>query len=165
VVFYVSLENAVITVHVGGKQKEKFMINLPNIRNLKGFLKGEWDLQLFDKCFPKKNRLADLDGSIELNGHTLHVEFKASRYANTEGQKLKAYRQAVNSNVTTIFVFGDTNNPVGYLKVSPQNPAEPEYKECGLDGIIEVFSEWSKYTAENNLVKDKTAEWNLIRSW
>lgn len=155
-----SLKDAVVTVAVGGVQKEKFMINLPNIRNLHGFLKGEWNLALFDSCFPKRNRLGDVDGSIEQGGHTLHVEFKESKWSMNQGQVLKAIRQAKYSNIVTIFVFGKTDAPKEYLQFTPDN-LQPDYVACDLDSLKLVIKEWSDYTEANSLVESKSEEWGL----
>ena len=159
-----NLENAVVTVTVDGKVQEKFMVNLPNIRSLKGFLQGAWDLSVYNDCFPKKNRLGDVDGSVEIFGHTLHVEFKESRYSLNQGQVLKAIRQAENSNISTIFIFGKTNKPVGYTFITPQN-LQADYVEADQDSIKQVMKDWAKYAEENNLVKNRSAEWDLVRHY
>lgn len=159
-----NLENAVITVTVGDKTTEKFVANLPNIRNLKGFLQGAWDLSVFSDCFPKKNRLGDVDGSVEIFGHTLHVEFKASRYSLTKGQMLKAIRQATYSNISTLFVFGKTNKPEGYIFITPQD-LQPDYIAADQEGIKQVMSSWAKYAEENDLVQNKTHEWDLVQKY
>lgn len=159
-----NLENAVITVTVGGKTVEKFAVNLPNIRSLKGFLQGAWDLSVYNDCFPKNNRLGDVDGSVEIFGHTLHVEFKSSRYGLNRGQVLKAIRQAEYSNISTIFIFGKTNHPVGYIFVTPQN-LQADFKEADQESIKQVMKDWAKYAEENTLVKSKTAEWELVRHY
>lgn len=154
------LDNAVVTVAVNGEQQEKFIINLPNIRKLQGFLKGQWDLSAYDGCFPKRNRLGDVDGSVEINGHTIHVEFKESRYGMTQGQVLKAINQAINSNITTIFIFGKTNIPTGYLLFTPED-LQPDYIESDLESIKTVFKDWVRKTESNNLNLDRTALWKL----
>jgi hypothetical protein len=155
-----SLENAVVTVAVGGKQLEKFVVNMPNIRSLKGFLKGAWNLATYDSCFPKKNRLGDVDGSIEINGHTLNVEFKESKWSMNRGQVLKAIRQAKYSGISTIFVFGKTNAPKAYLFFTPGN-LQPDTIECDEESLKVVLAEWADNTEANSLVEDKTAEWEL----
>jgi hypothetical protein len=163
--FLLSLKNAVITVQVGGKVKEKFMINLPNVRNLQGFLKGEWDLSAYDECFPKNNRLGDVDASIELNGHTLLIEFKESKHSINSGQILKAIRQAKYSNITTLFVFGKTNEPEEYLKFSPDCIEGTGFLPCSKDILHDVLVRWVKYTEENNLVENRTEEWEIVRKY
>jgi hypothetical protein len=162
--FLVSLENVVVSVVKGGEVKEKFMVNLPNIRNLQGFLKGEWDLSLFDSAFPKRNRLGDVDGSVEINGYTLHVEFKASKYSMNRGQVLKAVRQAKYSNITSLFVFGKTNAPEEYLLFTPDN-LQPDYVPCDVDSLVQVMKQWSDWTNENNLVEQRTTEWELVQKY
>lgn len=155
-----SLKNAVVTVAVDGEQKEKFIINMPNIRKLQGFLKGQWDLSVYDDCFPKRNRLGDVDGSIELNGHTIHIEFKESRYGMTQGQVLKAINQAVNSNITTMFIFGKKDIPIGYILFTKDN-LQPDYFESDVEGIKTVLKDWARMTEANNLNLDRTALWKL----
>jgi hypothetical protein len=59
-----SLQDVVIAVKKNGKVKEKFWANYPNIRKLKGFLVGEWDLSVYDECFSGANRLGDVDASV-----------------------------------------------------------------------------------------------------
>lgn len=157
-----NLGDCTVIVMKDGEQQEKFVVDLPNIRSLKGFLSGFWDLSLFKEAFPRKNRLADVDGSIELNGHTLVVEFKQSNRAMTSGQIMKAIRQAEKSNICTLFIFGKTNKPVGYKLYTPKNLC-PKYVEADLQGVIDVMKEWVAYTEANNLVTNRTAEWDLVR--
>lgn len=135
-------------------------MNLPNIRNLKGFLKGQWNLATYDGCFPKRNRLGDVDGSVEINGHTLHVEFKESKYSMNQGQVLKAIRQAKYSNVSTIFVFGKTDVPTSFLFFTPQE-LQPEFIDCDTDSLKDVMKDWARFTEANNLVDNRTEEWDL----
>lgn len=161
-----SLENVIITVSRKGKNLEKFAANYPNIRSLKGFLSGEWDLAAFDSCFKGRNRLGDVDASIELNGHTLLIEFKGAKNGMNKGQVLKAIRQAKYSQIVTIFVFGKRNEPEGYLKIEPDD-SEKGFKSSGYtladyDMICDQFRRWAAYAQENNLVSSKREEWDEV---
>lgn len=160
-----SLEGAIVTVTKEGKQKEKFVVNLPNIRNLQGYLKGFWNFDVYSSAFPAKNKLSDTDASIELNGHTLHIEFKESKYTMNKGQVLKAVRQAKYSNITTFFVIGKTDEPVEYLAFSPDNIEGTGYKECSVEILHDLLVQWSDYTKKNNLVKNKTEEWDIVKKY
>ena len=162
--FYMAnnLSDSTVIVMKDGVQVERFTVNLPCIRSLKGFLSGTWDLSLFKEAFPLRNRLSDVDGSIELNGHTLVLEFKQSNRAMTSGQVMKAIRQAKHSNICTLFIFGKTNNPVGYKLFTP-NQLTPSYVEADLSKIINVMKQWVAYTEKNTLAENKTEEWNLVR--
>lgn len=151
----------VITVVEDGKQTEKFIATLPNIRSIQGFMKGQWDLSVYDSCFPRKNRLGDVDGSVEQNGHTLHVEFKESKYSMTQGQMLKAYRQAKYSGIFTLFVIGKTDQPKEYIFVKP-NDLTPDSVPCDTESLKLVMADWSKWTEANNLIENRTAEWAII---
>lgn len=161
-----SLENVVITVSRKGKNTEKFVANYPNIRSLRGFLAGEWDLKLFDSCFKGMNRLGDVDASIELNGHTLLIEFKGAKNGMNKGQVLKAIRQAKYSGITTVFVFGPRNTPEGYLKIVPMDDergfSNSGYVPSDLDGVHDQFSRWAIWTEKNVLVENKSQEWEEV---
>jgi hypothetical protein len=162
-----SLEDVVITVSKGGELKEKFLINLPNVRSLKGYLKGFWDFDIYNDAFPRKSKLSDVDGSIELEGHTLHVEFKESKYSMNRGQVLKAVRQAKYSNITTIFVIGKTDQPAQYISFTPDDGPEgvfiSGYLECSQEILFMVLKNWAEWAKDHTLVTSKTEEWNLAR--
>lgn len=161
-----SLENVIITVERNQKQLEKFKANFPNLKSLRGFLSGEWDLSAFDKCFKGNNRLGDIDGSIELNGHTLVVEFKGAKNGMNKGQILKAIRMAKYSNIVTIFVFGKQNQPEAYLKITPAKNEKgfacSDYILADMDMIHDQLLRWADYTEKNNQVHSKTEEWNEV---
>lgn len=164
-IFYLSLENAVITVSREGDKKEQFVINLPNVRKLQPFLKGFWDFTAYQTAFPGRSKLSDVDGSIELNGHTLHIEFKESKWAMTQGQVLKAIRQAKHSKITTIFVIGKTDHPTIHLIFSPDHPEGEGYQDSSVEILLEVFRKWADWTKENSLVGNRTAEWDAARQY
>ncbi|MDF2010210.1 hypothetical protein [Priestia megaterium] len=160
-----SLENVVVTVEKDGKQKEKFIANYPNIRNLRGYLNGFWDFDKFNHLFPGRSKVADVDGSIELNGHTLHIEFKASKFAMNKGQVLKAIRQAKYSNITTLFVFGEANKPVEYIRFSPDLVEGTGYVKCTKEELDAVIKEWVEYTKKFVLVANRTEEWDITKKY
>lgn len=163
---FMGLENVVITVMQGDKRLERFVANYPNIRTLRGFLAGEWDLSLFDNCFKGSNRLGDIDASIELNSYTLHVEFKGAKGGMNKGQVLKALRQAKYTGIVTLFVFGKRNSPDAYLMIEPED-SEKGFKSSGyikgnLEDVQNVILEWAKWTEENTRVESKTSEWQQV---
>ncbi|CDQ21691.1 hypothetical protein [Halobacillus karajensis] len=162
-----SLKNKLITVTDRDSKKdvEKFICDVPNIRSLRGFLQGTWDFKPYQNCFPRMNKLSDVDGSIELAGHTLHIEFKESKFGMTRGQILKAVRQAKYSNITTIFVIGKTNQPEEILEFSPDNPEGSGYQPCNEEQLIIYLKKWADYAKENDLVDDNRAEWDIVASY
>lgn len=158
--------DVVITVSKEGKKLEQFKADYPNIRTLKGFLNGQWNLATFDNCFKGRNRLGDVDASIEIGGRTLLIEFKSAKNGMNRGQLLKAIRQAKYSGITTMFVFGKRDNPEGMLSITP---AENEkgfissgYLDVDLDSLLGHIKAWSDWSEENTLVESKTAEWNEV---
>lgn len=146
---------------------EKFVANYPNLNSLRGFLNGNWNFAAFNDCFKGRNRLGDVDASIELNGHTLVIEFKGSKNGMNKGQVLKAIRQAKYSAITTIFIFGKRDEPEAYLSLTP-DAAEPAgykstgYVEAGFEEVCEVLKAWGDFVEANNLVTSKTEEWNGV---
>ncbi|UTV34862.1 hypothetical protein [Bacillus altitudinis] len=137
---------------------EETDVFLPNIKSIVGFLNGTWNFTMYDDCFDGKNKLGDVDASIELYGHTLNIEFKRDRTALTTGQVVKALRQARFSNITTIFVFGDTNRPFEYLLFSPKNLKGSGFKKCDTIGLSKVLKNWNDWAKKNNLVHDSKEE-------
>lgn len=159
-----SLEKVVVTVEKDGAQQEKFLLDMPNLRSLQGYLKGFWDLSIYNDCFPKKNRIADVDGSIEMNGHTLVIEFKESKWGMNQGQVIKAIQQAIHSNICTVFIIGKTNNPTEYLLFTPHN-LQPDYTLTDVEGIKKLFTDWVAYAESESLVEKKSEVWNLSRKY
>lgn len=138
---------------VDGPKRETFPVHLPHIRNIRGFLLGTWDFTLFNDAFPGTNRLGDVDGSIEIYGHTLHVEFKKDSGAMNGGQLVKAIRQAKYSNITTYFVFGPTNKPVELWVISPKNIDGFKVRlKNGVRDLNRYFRSWSNFARKNSLV-------------
>ncbi|WP_042360676.1 hypothetical protein [Geomicrobium sp. JCM 19055] len=138
-------------------------IHLPNIRNIIGFLKGTWDLTPYHSCFPDRNQLGDIDGSIELHGHTLHIEFKEDKNVLNSGQLVKAIRQAKYSNITTLFVFGKTNMPTEYIQFSPSRPKGTGFKPITLASLRLLLKRWADHAEKESLVQNDQSEWNIAR--
>ena len=162
-----ALDNAVVTVTQGGKQAEKFVAHYPNIRTLRGFLNGQWNLAPFDGCFHGANRLGDVDASVEIGGKTLLVEFKSAKGGMNKGQVLKAIRQAKYSGIVTFFVFGKRDTPEAYLKIEPDAGSEDGFKNSGyieatLEDVCEQFKQWHDWALENTHVESKSAEWACV---
>lgn len=149
-----------------GKGLEKFIFNLYNIRSLRGFLKGLWDLSVYDDCFPKRNRLGDIDGQVEIEGHVLQVEFKESLRAGTRGQELKAIRMAKHCNITTVFVYGKQDQPEYYSIYKPEEVKagnlKPDIVPANTAAVKKVFRDWAKWATENSLVENRAAEWDAV---
>ncbi|MDR7207581.1 hypothetical protein [Priestia megaterium] len=140
-------------------------VYLPNIRDIVGFLNGTWDLKMYDDCFDGKNKMGDVDASIELFGHTLLLEFKRDRTALTAGQIVKAIRQARHSNITTIFVFGDTNRPHEYLRFSPNCLDGTGFIKTDIIGLSKVLRSWHNYAKKNALTKKSDPDWKTAKRY
>lgn len=138
---------------------EETELYLPNIKSVVGFLKGTWNFTVYDDCFDGKNKLGDVDASIEICGHTLMIEFKKERSALTTGQIVKAIRQAKHSNITTIFVFGETDRPVEYLLFSPNNLDGSGFRKCDTIILSRVLKNWNEWAKKNSLLDHADNDW------
>jgi hypothetical protein len=139
-------------------------VYLPQIRNIVGFLEGTWDLNMYANCFEGGNKLGDVDASIELYGWTLHVEFKRTRNDLNKGQVLKAIRQARHSDITTIFVFGDTNRPVEKLVFSPDNLVGSGIHPTNVMDLSKFFGDWGKWAKANSRIKGEN-DWSIVNQY
>lgn len=138
---------------------------LPNIKSVIGFLNGEWDLSMYDDCFDGKNRLGDIDASVEIGGHTLLIEFKRDRTAITAGQIIKAIRQAKHSHVTTVFVFGETNRPIEYLLFSPKHVEGTGFIKCDTRTLSKLFKNWNSWAKKNDLTDKNDTDWQVAKRY
>ncbi|MHC5291061.1 hypothetical protein ACYSTM_21135 [Bacillus licheniformis] len=140
-------------------------VYLPNIKDVVGFLNGTWNFTVYDDCFDGRNKLGDVDASIELYGHTLLIEFKRDRTALTAGQIVKAIRQAKHSNITTLFVFGDTNRPTEYLRFSPKCLDGTGFIKCDTIGLSKVLKSWNDWAKRNPLSSQDDDDWRVAKRY
>ena len=124
-----------------GRTLEHIDIDLPAMRSISGFLKGEWNLDAYSQSFGGANRLGDIDASIEIDGHHLVVEFKEHESSMNSGQLVKAVRMAKYCNTTTFFVFGQTNDPRKKIIISPKNQ-DGELTRTDEKELKSLFSKW-----------------------
>lgn len=125
---------------------------LPQIRDVIGFLQGVWDLNMYADCIEGASKFGDVDASTEVHGHTLHIEFKRSYDDLNNGQVVKAIRQARYSNITTLFVFGETNRPTHYIRFSPLDLNGTGLRETNVTELRKVIKAWATWAKENSLV-------------
>lgn len=140
-------------------------VYLPNIKDVVGFLNGTWNFTVYDDCFDGKNKLGDVDASLELHGHTMCIEFKRDRTALTTGQVVKAIRQAKHSNITTFFVFGDTNRPIEYLRFSPNCLEGTGFIKCDTRGLSKAFKKWGDWAKKNDLTAKGDIDWTIAKRY
>lgn len=130
-------------------------VYLPQIRDLVGFLEGVWDLNMYASCIEGTSKFGDVDGSTEVCGHTLHIEFKRSYDDLNSGQIVKAIRQARYSDITTLFVFGMTNRPTGYIRFSPFELEGTGLRETNVADLRKVIKTWATWAKEESRVSKR----------
>lgn len=154
-----------IKVYEDNGKVEETELFLPNIKSVIGFLNGTWDFTMYDDCFEGRSKLGDIDASIELFGHSLLIEFKRDRTALTTGQIVKAIRQAKHSNCTTMFVFGDTDHPVEYLRFSPNKLEGTGFIKCDTIELSKAFKAWNNWAKKNDLTKKNDVDWTIAKRY
>lgn len=147
------LRNIIVRDTKSKKILENVNLFLPNIQSVTGFLKGAWDLEPYAGSFPGRNRLGDVDGSVEIAGHHLMVEFKETSRAMNVGQLVKAIRLAKYCNTTTVFVFGRTDNPVEKIVIDRDN-LEGKLERTSVIDLNAEFRRWSKMATQNPMASD-----------
>lgn len=140
-------------------------IYLPSIKSVTGFLEGVWDFSMYDGCFDGKNKLSDIDGAMEYFGHTMLIEFKRTRGALTRGQVLHAIRRAKHCNITTFFVFGETNRPEEFLRFSPACIEGTGFIKCDIIRLGKEFTKWAKWAEKNSKIKDDDTDWIITQRY
>jgi hypothetical protein len=158
-------ERTVVVYEKGtGRTLEHVDINLPAMRSIGGFLNGEWNLDAYSDCFGGKNRLGDIDASIEIDGHHLVVEFKEHKNSMNAGQLVKAVRMAKYCNTTTFFVFGHTNKPIEKLIISPKNQ-KGEFSRTSEEELKQLFSRWFSKAKLNPVKKraELNSDWRIAK--
>lgn len=141
---YYRKRTVTITDTKTNKLLEQDDVYLPNLSSIIGFLRGSWNLNTYNDCFGGKNRIGDVDGSIEVDGKHLMIEFKKSPEAMNIGQTLKALRLAKYSNTPTLFVFGATDKPTHRLYITKEHTegVMPKLVQTDEDELKAFFQRW-----------------------
>ncbi|MDT0150013.1 hypothetical protein Q9R38_26080 [Priestia aryabhattai] len=161
----VQSRKVVVYDNSNGKMLERMDLELPAMRSITGFLKGEWNLDAYSNSFGGKNRLGDFDASIEIDGHHLVVEFKEHKKTMNAGQLVKAVRMAKHCNTTTFFVFGRTNKPVEKMIISPK-VLQGEFTPTSEKELNFLFSKWYSKAKLNPVAKREELQndWEIANS-
>lgn len=160
-------QRTVLVMDENGEQLEQFYFTMNNIRSVKGWIDGFWSLNPLSEALPKKNAFSDIDAHVEIDGHSLVLEFKRSLFKMNKGQTMKAVRQARFQRTSTWFIEGDTDKPQYMIQVNSTGvDGEFEISELmkvDMEEIRRLISEWEWWARKNSLVKgNKTAEWESV---
>lgn len=150
----------IVSDSVTGQILEHSEVDLPKINSITGFLKGEWDLDRYSECFSGNNRLGDLDGSLEIDGSHLVLEFKEHMEAMNKGQLVKAIRMAKHCNTTTFFIFGRTNQPKKKIIISPKTQ-KPNLSDTDEEELKALLKEWNRKAK----IRGREIEDDLAKDW
>jgi hypothetical protein len=153
-----------VKVYQNGLLIEQTEVDLPAVRSIAGFLNGEWNLDIYADCFDGNNRLGDIDASIEIGGHLLLIEFKRDKTALNKGQILKAIRTAKYCKTTTVFVFGETNEPKELIAFTEENPYGEGFQKTSVEDLKRRLRNWYKRAIYKSRVSDEDlkAEWEAV---
>lgn len=114
-------------------------------------------LERYKNCFPRNISMGDIDGSVELNGCILWVEWKhgavLERFEDMHrAQWLQAAAFTRNSKLQTfVFVIGPMSEPEKWVwrRVWGGKWAD-EWQTTGEAGLIEMFNRWSAWAGQDD---------------
>jgi hypothetical protein len=160
-------QRTVLVMDENGEQLEQFYFNMNNIKSVQKWIEGFWSLNPLSEVLPKRTAFSDIDAHVEIDGHSLNLEFKRSLFKMNRGQTMKAVRQARFQRTTTFFIEGNTDQP-GKLVIVGSTGIDGEIQisdliPIDLDGLRDKISKWEKWARKNSLVKgNKTEEWEIV---
>lgn len=106
-------------------------------------------IEVFADCFPRRIAMSDIDGTIELNGFFLFVEWKsADPRPLPVGQRLYFERLTkLSHRITVIHVAGNAETmDVSRIQVIRKGIVG-DWEETNLEGLRERMKAWSKKAA------------------
>lgn len=160
-------KRTILVMDENGEQLEQFYFNMNNIRSVKHWIDGFWSLNPLSEALPKRNAFSDIDAHVEIDGHSLVLEFKRSLFKMNKGQTMKAVRQARFQRTTTFFIEGEQDEPK-YMVIVASTDYDGEFHiseliPIDIDILRDYISRWEKWALENSLVKgNKTEEWAAV---
>jgi hypothetical protein len=78
---------------------------------------------------------------------------------------VKAVRQARHSNITTIFVFGETNRPVEKLVFSPDRIVGWGIQPTNVMDLSKFFTDWGKWAKAHSLLSRGDNDWDIAKQY
>lgn len=150
-----------------GKELERFKYNMPQIRSIEHWINGFWDFTPFNEALKGRIKFSDVDSQVEVDGHSLVFEFKASLFKMNRGQAMTAIRQARFQRTTTLLIEGGKDDPKNMVTVS-ETGVEGEFEISGIipvdmEKIQKFIARWQKWALKNSMVKgNKNVEWEAV---
>ena len=109
-------------------------------------------LERYSECFPRKISMGDIDGSVELNGCILWVEWKHGAVLEkfeemNRAQWLQAVAFTRNSHRQSfVFVVGPMSEPEKWVWRRVRGGKwVGEWERSGETGLMEMFAKWADW--------------------
>jgi hypothetical protein len=100
-------------------------------------------IEAFAECFPRNIGMMDIDGTVELNGHFLFLEFKTSGDLNA-GQHYYFTRLTRLPRVEAwVICCNSAIMDVHAVRLVLNGMVHP-WEECDLDGLKQRIREWAR---------------------
>ena len=99
-----------------------------------------------DNAFSKKIRVSDIDGSVEVNGCLLLLEWKGSGVPLTMGQEIMFKKATIKNRGITVFIINGNaeTTTVEHLKIICVGEIKEDI-DIDNDGLNEKFKEWEAF--------------------
>lgn len=115
------------------------------------------NIEYFKGALPRKIAMTDLDGTVEVNGHFLFLEWKSYVGEIPTGQRIYFQRlTSLSEKITAVVVAGNSETmQVDAIRVI-HNGRLADWKDCDLEGLFERIERWSS-KADVRVVTEKEA--------
>lgn len=119
-------------------------------------------LEIFAQCFPGKIAMTDIDGSVEVKGNILHLEWKTHTNIGI-GQRLYFERTTALAPCHTFFVVGNAETMVVKQMCIIHKGRIGKWFNTDLKGLLKQFRKWKDYAIDNSLITPdgKVATWAM----
>lgn len=104
-------------------------------------------IEIFAECFPDKIALGDIDATVEMNRHFLHLEFKRNANSIPRGQQiyLRNFTEQSEKNAALI-VHADPVSMECFGVVAVQEGRFTDYVPSSQDEVKAILRRWAAHT-------------------
>lgn len=113
--------------------------------------KGCWNkkyrpnIEYFYHALPRKITMSDIDGTVEVNGHFLFLEWKSFKGALPIGQRIYFQRLTeLSNNVTVVIIHGDCETMHVEHIMRCRHGKFSDWEECDLETLFEKVKRWGE---------------------
>ncbi len=101
-------------------------------------------IEYFAHALPRKLAFTDLDGTAEVNGHFLFLEWKSHGGDIPTGQRIFFERLTkLSTNISVVIVAGDPETMEVWKVKYAHNGTFSDWRDCDLESLYERIQRWA----------------------